>query len=935
MDFVSSKNISIFFVTETWLTDMVNHTTAVIKSYGYNIHHCYRDSIRGGGVAIIYKPLFKVIRVTVNHNTSFESVTAKVKLQDNSFILCSCIYRADGRIPTFLSDLDNFLGDLFIKAEKLLVCGDFNIHLDVTNSNDTIQFHDIIDSYGLTQFVQHPTHKSGHILDVVIASHNIINEESVDVLNRYSSQFTSCDHYAVLFSLNCCIQLTDNRKIIKFRNYKNVDSYSFKQDLVAKLPKIDSSSSCNFEESITQFNKTCSSVLEKHAPLLVKSIRDIHTSQWFDSDYKAARAHRRKAEKAWNKYGLSSDYDTFCHWRKKCNEIASKKKKTFYQSKLTSYSNSQKSLYNFVNTFLDQLPSVTLPPVETIQNAVNNFNNFFIDKIDKIHASFPKEAGNQEPSCETFKGTLLSSFEPTSISEITEIIKESKIKTSTNDPLPAFILEENIEDLLSTICDLVNLSLKTGSIDGEKTAHLSPLIKNQSLDSSCLKNYRPISNLSFISKLIERVVLRRLNKHLNTNNLNVPLQSAYKKNHSCETLLITIVNDLLIASDANKATIVMLLDLSAAFDTVYHPKLIRILREEIGIRGTALKWFESFICGRCQKVRIQDHESEEIIIKFGVPQGSVLGPVLFNIYIRSIYSTVKNNKFLIHGFADDHQIYKSFVKEQEYHIMVKDLPDCFAGIEEWMSRHYLQLNAGKTEIIVFAKPNVLADLKIHGSFITPSTCIRFVSTAKNLGFLLDSQLAMTSQIKRLKKSSFNTMRKIASMKKFLSPTQCETLIHALVFSALDYCNALYYRINSHNMKQLQMIQNRACRIVLGLNKRQSVDSYLQELHWLKVQERIEFKIVLLTFKCLNGLAPSYLSELLQYNNLSGSRLPSLKLPSFTSSVGDRAFVSSAPLLWNNLPVQLRQCSDIHMFKRHLKTFLFKKSYNINTKCETL
>ena len=171
---------------------------------------------------------------------------------------------------------------------------------------------------------------------------------------------------------------------------------------------------------------------------------------------------------------------------------------------------------------------------------------------------------------------------------------------------------------------------------------------------------------------------------------------------------------------------------------------------------------------------------------------------------------------------------------------------------------------GKLEIIVCAKPDILAELKIHGSFITPSTCVRFVSTAKNLGILLDSQLIMTPQINKLKKSCFNTMRKIACMKKFLTSSQCETLIHALVFSSLDYCNSLYFGISSQNIKQLQMIQNRACRIVLGLKKHQPVETHLQQLHWLKVQERIEFKIVLLTFKCLNGLAPSYLSDLLQY-----------------------------------------------------------------------
>ena len=151
----------------------------------------------------------------------------------------------------------------------------------------------------------------------------------------------------------------------------------------------------------------------------------------------------------------------------------------------------------------------------------------------------------------------------------------------------------------------MNTSLKTGSIDGAKLAHLTPLIKGQSLDSSSKKNYRPISNLSFIGKLAERVVLKQLTEHLDAQNLNISYQYGYKKHHPTETLLVRIVNDTLVASDEGSATIVMLLDLSAAFNTVDHQKLLHILKQEIDVDGIALKWFTSFLCGRCRKSKSQ------------------------------------------------------------------------------------------------------------------------------------------------------------------------------------------------------------------------------------------------------------------------------------------------------------------------------------------
>ena len=166
------------------------------------------------------------------------------------------------------------------------------------------------------------------------------------------------------------------------------------------------------------------------------------------------------------------------------------------------------------------------------------------------------------------------------------------------------------------------------------------------------------------------------------------------------------------------------------------------------------------------------------------------------------------------------------------------------------------------------------------------------------------------------------------MKKFITPAQCETLVHALIFSLLDYCNSLYYGITSSNMQHLQSIQNRACRIVLGLKKHAPVDEMIKKLHWLKIQERIEFKLILLTFKCLHGLAPTYLTDLIHYNNLSGSRTPSLKVPFGISSIGERAFESCAPRLWNGLPTNLKQCQKLQTFKALLKTFLFRKSFNV-------
>lgn len=925
MNFIVDHEINLLFMSETWLTDFNNNITAEIKSYGYDIHHYYRTDSRGGGVALIFHPWLKITRMYINHPDSFESVSAKIKLQDGSSLFCSCIYRT-GNIGNFMEDFDKFLENVKIKFGKLLICGDINLHLDVSNNSQTIEFNNILQSHDLFQSINVPTHTSGHTLDVIINSNNTVELNEIDVHADSPLTFPTIDHFPFTFNVSNKVLLNDYKKLITFRNTRNINFEAFKSDLSTSLYSCDTTS-LNFSEMLTYYNSSCSNILDKYAPICTKQITQLPTAPWFDSEYKNARRIRRRAEKCWRRSKDRIDHENFLVQRSHCNELAKQKKQEFFNTYFNKHNHSQKSLFKFVDNFLDHDSKLILPPYDSIQEIANNFNKFFIDKIENIRKNF--SSNNEQVYYDAVNNnnlTYMSDFEPTTITEIREILKETNFKTCANDPLPTDLLEKNYEILLPFICDIVNCSLSSGNLDGVKLALITPLIKDNLLDSSDYKNYRPISNLTFIGKLIERVVLRRLNKHMEENNLDIHLQSAYKKYHSTETLLVRVVNDLLIASDENTATVVMLLDLSAAFDTVDHTKLLHILRYEIGLCGKVLVWFKNFLVGRSQRIRINGFESEEIIIKFGVPQGSVLGPILFNIYIRSLYLSVQNKKFNIHGFADDHTVYKSFPHEIEYSMFVDKLPFCFQEINDWMAEHYLLLNPGKTQIIVFGSPNLLSYIHIHGTFIAPGICVRFVPHVKSLGFILDEGLNFRQQVNKLKSSSFNKLRKIARMKPFLNSHQIQILVQSLVLSSLDYCNALYCNIDTTIINQLQLIQNRACKIIFGLGRRDSVSDFMKKLHWLKIRERIEFKLLLLVYKALHDEAPTYLSELIKYNTHSGPRTHTLQNAIYRTSYGNRAFQVCAPRLWNSLPQYIRLSDSTNVFKKRLKQFLFYKSY---------
>ena len=520
----------------------------------------------------------------------------------------------------------------------------------------------------------------------------------------------------------------------------------------------------------------------------------------------------------------------------------------------------------------------------------------------------------------------MSTFEPTTVAELKEIIKESGIKSSPSDILPTELLKENIDILLPTLCDLVNLSLSTGSMDGHKVADVIPTIKGFGNDPNEKKNYRPISNLTFLGKLVERVVLRQLNAHLDKNNLNIPNQSAYRKNHSTETILIKVINDLLIASDKNTATILMLLDLSAAFDTVDHNILLKILEDEIGISCIPLRWFKSFLSGRSQRIRLGSTVSEVVTLLFGVPQGSVLGPVLFNIYIRSLYATIKKTGFSVEGYADDHQVYISFVPLNQSTILTSSVQNCFNVIRKWMYQYCLQLNPGKTQLMVIGPPNVLQQIHINWAMLANGLCIRFVKYVKNLGVIIDESLSFKKQVMDLKNDCFRILWLIRKVKPFFSQNQLKLIVNSLVVCKLDYCNGLYYGLNESLLDELQLIQNASAKTVFGLYKHDHVGDTLKQLHWLPVRYRIRFKVLMIVFKTLNGKGPQYLSDMIFYCSTQ-SHLPQLFEPHTVSKYGDRSFSKAAPSLWNKLPSEIKNCSTLECFKCLLKTHLFKEAYN--------
>ena len=287
---------------------------------------------------------------------------------------------------------------------------------------------------------------------------------------------------------------------------------------------------------------------------------------------------------------------------------------------------------------------------------------------------------------------------------------------------------------------------------------------------------------------------------MSNHSLFEPLQSAYRTQHSTETALLKITNDLLIAADSGLVSIVVLLDLSAAFDTVSHTILLDRLTTCLGITDTALSWFQSYLSNRQQFVAINSSTSQLTPVNHGVPQGSVLGPLLFTIYMLPLGQIIRHHGLNFHCYADDTQLYLSTSPSSQ--LPPQSLVNCLTEIKTWMTTNLLKLNSSKTELMVVAPKPLLQKvghllLDVDGSSITPSQEVR------NLGIILDSTLSYQSHIKSITKSAFYHLKNISRLRPSLSDSVAEMLIHAFVTSRLDYCNGVLFGIPSKYLDGLQ------------------------------------------------------------------------------------------------------------------------------------
>uniref|UniRef100_A0A8C6TTC4 Reverse transcriptase domain-containing protein n=1 Tax=Neogobius melanostomus TaxID=47308 RepID=A0A8C6TTC4_9GOBI len=397
----------------------------------------------------------------------------------------------------------------------------------------------------------------------------------------------------------------------------------------------------NVDNLLDSYTSSVLNVLDTIAPVKVKMVNNRQKAPWrSEHSVRAQKRECRKAERKWRKSKLQVHCEIYKEVLCEFNQILRGEREKYFSKIIANCRNNSRVLFSTVNRLTN--PPVSLPLELISTSKCNEFAIFFYDKVQGIKNAIISTT--QIPTLPPARHLELTHFTPVTGKTIEEVISGLSSCTCCLDELPTRFLKSVLTSLLPQLVQLVNISFETGAFPKAlKTAVIKPLLKKSSLDPKVLNNYRPISNLPFLGKVLEKVIYQQLTYFLLSNNVFDTFQSGFRPHHSTETALIKVTNDIRMNTNAGKVSVLVLLDLSAAFDTVDHGILLHRLENWVGISGTALNWFKSYLEDRMYFVEIGNCVSDKISMTCGVPQGSILGPLLFNLYMLPLGHLINSN----------------------------------------------------------------------------------------------------------------------------------------------------------------------------------------------------------------------------------------------------------------------------------------------------
>ena len=708
-DSINTK-FDIIGLSEVWNAS----NTSVLNLQGYTLEvDCRKDDLRGGGVGAYIKSNLKYNRL--NYDIAHaESLWLQVNTAVELKIIIAVIYRKPNtNVKEFQNSLLDILQIIKVDKHKCVLLGDFNVNILSVEDMIADDFISSLQCVGLEQLIKSPTRvtKDSSTLIDHIYSNVDTGETHSGVIHTDIS-----DHFAVFVVFTNMAKLCSNQKKITYRCYRKFNIEQFKEDLyVFNWEEVLNCHDVNIAYSM--FCKSFSNICNKHAPMKTKQIgkkKDIKKKAWITTGImKSIRVKQKLYAKV-----LKTNYNDdivkkYKKYRNLLTTVLKNAKRTYYSNLLYENRRDTSKTWDIINELLvgkkkmskvaevDRLIKKVNGDnnlITSTYDIVNEFNNYFINIGPNLADTLP----NETVSHRRYLGTRVDNsifWKPVTEDEVFNHLVTLDVKKACgHDNLPARLLRDSAVYISGVLAYIFNLSLECGRVPDEmKIAKVTPIHKKGPKDEP--GNYRPISVLPVLGKVFEKVTNGRLVQFLETNNAFYKHQYGFRKKYSTKLSLINLSNTILKAIDESKATLGIFIDFKKAFDTINHNVLINKL-SHYGIRGLPLKWFEDYLRGRYQFVQYGETVSMKMKITCGVPQGSVLGPTLFLLYINDLPSV--SNYFNFRLFADDSNLFHTFPAGQD-EIDVNEVNINIKKIQEWCVANKLTINSMKTKFMLKEK----------------------------------------------------------------------------------------------------------------------------------------------------------------------------------------------------------------------------------------
>ena len=914
---VLQHDLDILCISETWLSDPAADKILIFPGYKLvrrdRPTRRFRNRVVGGGVAILYRDCLNcsVIPIICNSDDC-ESLWVSVSGGGRRSATVGVIYRPPSKqLSAGLNEIHDQLRAAVAIGKPVFCLGDFNIDLMRPLTTPVRNYMTVLNDLNLHQLVTTPTHLEPvpSLLDHIITNVNDL-ETAVFV-----PPVPIADHLTTIIRAPF-FRLKSRRRSFKARSWRKIDWNALcLYLLLSDWDKFYQAE--DIDKKLEEFMHIWSSAIDAHCPLRNVNPRRPRCPWLVDNHVlRSTMRERDQAFRVWRQTGTESSRTEYRRLRNKVKSDCAKSKREFLcESMVTDRASFWRGIREFAlrpkngdggRSGVKEMPT----------DHADNFNHHFTSVGPKIAAGLAASSRGAQPiaprpPCVTSTKLIL---QPVTLPMFSRALRElSSSKAVGLDGVPLHAIKNCFAVLGPHLLHLVNKSLSSGVFPQNwKIASVIPLHKSGPCDAP--ENFRPVSILSVLSKLCEKVVCNQLSEYLITHDLLAPSQYAYRPCHSTEDAVTDAVEWMTRRIDAGHVVAVTSLDLSKAFDSVDHDVLLTKLQWH----GIDPRWFRSYLDGRRQVVK---GGSLSLPLSHGVPQGSLVGPILFSIFTNDLATYIPHGHLI--SYADDTQLFDSDLPDHAS-LLKSRQEETIRAVHAYFTANSLQMNPAKTNLLLVGTPQNLKkvsslQLNIPNHTLYPQPSI------KMLGVTIDCTMSWEKHISSLVKKCNSVLFCLYKIRHHLTPATRKLLIQTHVFPHILYCLSVWGGASACHLSRIQKVINFAARIVSGAQRRDHISKVVESLGWLGITDLVRQRDCIRVHRALHDpRAPAAVRSLIT-PRASVSERPTrssvtdaLELPSYRLSLSRRAFSFRAASFWNRLPPAVRVSRSLSALKSHLE-----------------